>query len=220
MEDKLTAITELIRSLLGDAYEAGQKAVVAEVITANSLIAQAREESRLLRVELDSIKKVWWQTIRNELTKPEYASFVEAKDAKGLFDYLSDKNISQQMDPVPVGDVRAAISAVFTQLRFSNFGEEDAEIKELWRGLLREQLDTIGPAPTVPFSQVKPLAEKAVEYRLIEPGTVIGRKLVSRLDLLDLEGRVKSELDIIESMGWANGADQGNSPNPNTPIGV
>lgn len=160
-----------------------------------------------LEKQIENIRQSWWPTLREELAKPEYASFVTAKNAQGLFDYLNAKNITQQLDPIPIADIRTVISGVFVKLRLNTLhpdAEEDAKIKETWRGLLQEQLAVIGNATLIPAVQVQELAQNAIQFGLLPAGTVIGSKMVSRLEVLNLEGRVKSELDIIEAMGWAS----------------
>jgi hypothetical protein len=162
------------------------------------------QELGVLRAQialLESVKKSWWPMFREELAKPEYQTFVQAKDATGLYQYLTNENIEIDLDPIPAPIVRSAISGVLAEIALHE--QLDANTKTTWRNLLLDQLQALGDnAREVPAVLVQALVTRAINAGILPAGTKIGIVLTSRLKMLGFADRIKTAIDIAEAMGW------------------
>jgi hypothetical protein len=138
---------------------------------------------------------------REELAKPEYQAFVQTKDAKGLYQYLTNENIEIELDPIPAPIVRSAISGFLAEIALHE--QLDANTKTTWRNLLLDQLQALGDnAGEVPAVLVQALVTRAINAGILPAGTKIGVALTSRLKMLGFADRIKTAIDIVEAMGW------------------
>lgn len=168
----------------------------AEIVTKNTRITELENEVE----SLQNVRKAWWPVLQTELAKPVYAQLVTAKNAQGVFDSLNVKAIPQQLNPIPIEEVRAAISGVLAQLRLDQTIPD--EKKALWKDLLLEQIQVMGNAVEVRSSIVQGLVNAAIQAEIVPTGFTIGTKLISKLEQLGLVGRLNTPIDIVEAMGW------------------
>lgn len=150
--------------------------------------------------EVLRLRRSWWPTLRAELALPKYADWVTAKNAQAIFNDLTAKTITRQLDPIPVALVRAAIASVLTKLTLTP--PEDATLAAKWKELLALQTQIIASAASVSASDILPLIQAAKASGIVPSDFTLGVVLVSRADQLALGDEIESPIDITQAMGW------------------
>lgn len=175
------------------------KAMVKEVQAANALTAQAREEARLLRLELDTIRQSWWPVLRSELAKPEYAELVAARDAAGIYALLTAPNEPVALDPLPISVVRAELAGLVMRVALAPFPDE---ARNRWGFLVQQLIGILQGVSEVPRVEVEPIVNEAIQAGLLPEDYTYGYARASKLEKLGLSRKVRNEQDIKWAMGW------------------
>lgn len=167
--------------------------------TIANAVPSLEDRIKELEQERDSLRFWWFDTLAQELAKPEYETAIANEDAQAIWLSLSAKTIQSQPDPIPVDVVKRDLNNLLTKAYLSP--TLDADTRSRWAGLCQAQIQMLDgkPVSRVVVETIKPLA---VQADLIPANYPVGLVTESRLDQLGLSGIVTGPNEIKRAMGW------------------
>ena len=140
------------------------------------------------------LRAPWLSTIRDELSQPEYAEAVAAKDAKGCLRLLRLPEAEVELDPVPIEHVRGALS----EIQFAAVIQSNAA----WLAIVSGQTAILAGVTSVPRDRITTIQSAAIAAGLLSKDSTIGVVSPSAIDRLGLGPVVTLPAHITQAMDW------------------
>lgn len=175
--------------------ERAQK-IISELQTELGLV---HEQKLQLESELRHYRESWWPVLRAELTKPEYAELVAARDAEGIYARLTAPTEPVALDPLPISVVRAELAVLVMRVALAPFPDDT---RNRWGFLVQQLIGILRGVSEVPRVDVEPLVNEAIQAGLLPEDYTYGYSRASKLEKLGLMKQVRTIQDVRQAMGW------------------
>lgn len=156
-------------------------------------IEHAQFKVRIAELEAQLLAP-WVHTIREELSKPEYADAVAAQDAAECLRLLRVPGEPALVDPVPIEHVRAALS----EIQFAAVLSGSVP----WQTIVAGQTAILAGVTSIPRDRIQAIQKAASEAKMLPTNYQIGEMEASPLDRLGIASVVTKPAHIALAMGW------------------